>query len=243
MATRQIPWARIFAEGFAIVVSILLAFGIQAWWDARQERVAEAEYLAAIHDEIERNLSGLEGNIDVAAGRNAALERAAALLDSDLYVDSAKVFIESVVLGSLYSGPPRVSTAVFDELANTGRIVIIRDLDLRREILELYARTRIAYERMEDDSNQKGSRLEALVVRHVPPTAIRRGPMPNDYSVDPASLSPGELAAIAESIAEDPSLLGEMRAAFSDYRDSNIIRVRQHELLSEVRDLLAGSLS
>jgi hypothetical protein len=27
--TRSIPWPRILAEGFAIVVSILLAFGIQ----------------------------------------------------------------------------------------------------------------------------------------------------------------------------------------------------------------------
>jgi len=36
-------WARVLAEGSAIVVSILLAFGIQAWWEERQERTEEAE--------------------------------------------------------------------------------------------------------------------------------------------------------------------------------------------------------
>ncbi len=31
--TKQIPWRRVFVEGVVIVGSILLAFGIQAWWD------------------------------------------------------------------------------------------------------------------------------------------------------------------------------------------------------------------
>ena len=30
----QIPWLRVFVEGVVIVGSILLAFGIDAWWDA-----------------------------------------------------------------------------------------------------------------------------------------------------------------------------------------------------------------
>ncbi len=34
----QIPWLRVFVEGVVIVGSILLAFGIDAWWDGVQER-------------------------------------------------------------------------------------------------------------------------------------------------------------------------------------------------------------
>ncbi len=40
-STRQIPWLRVFVEGVVIVGSILLAFGLQAWWDGRQERALE----------------------------------------------------------------------------------------------------------------------------------------------------------------------------------------------------------
>jgi hypothetical protein len=36
--TRQIPWLRVFVEGVVIVGSILLALGLQAWWDPAQER-------------------------------------------------------------------------------------------------------------------------------------------------------------------------------------------------------------
>jgi hypothetical protein len=39
--SRQIPWLRVFVEGVVIVGSILLAFGIDAWWEERQEGVEE----------------------------------------------------------------------------------------------------------------------------------------------------------------------------------------------------------
>jgi hypothetical protein len=37
----RIPWLRILVEGAVIVGSILLAFGIDAWWDAAQDRGVE----------------------------------------------------------------------------------------------------------------------------------------------------------------------------------------------------------
>jgi len=38
---RKIPWPRVLVEGAVIVGSILLAFGIEAWWDDRGEAVEE----------------------------------------------------------------------------------------------------------------------------------------------------------------------------------------------------------
>ncbi len=45
---RDIPWRRITAEGAAIVISILLAFGIQAAWESRQDSVEEQDHLLAL---------------------------------------------------------------------------------------------------------------------------------------------------------------------------------------------------
>jgi hypothetical protein len=38
---QPLPWKRLFAEATAIVLSILLAFAIDAWWDDRSNRRAE----------------------------------------------------------------------------------------------------------------------------------------------------------------------------------------------------------
>ena len=40
-ASQTLPWKRLLAEAVAIVLSILLAFSIDAWWDNRSDRHAE----------------------------------------------------------------------------------------------------------------------------------------------------------------------------------------------------------
>ena len=50
----QIPWLRVFVEGVVIVGSILLAFGIDAAWEGRQERALELEYA----ERLKADLSG-----------------------------------------------------------------------------------------------------------------------------------------------------------------------------------------
>lgn len=49
---REMPWMRITVEGIAIVISILLAFSIDAWWNNRQQRSQENIVLGALLDEL-----------------------------------------------------------------------------------------------------------------------------------------------------------------------------------------------
>jgi len=41
MSDRKTRWVRALLEGLVIVGSILLAFGIDAWWEGRSEAQAE----------------------------------------------------------------------------------------------------------------------------------------------------------------------------------------------------------
>ena len=50
--TQKISWRRLTAEGAAIVISILQAFWIDAWWEDRVESAQLAEYLAAVEAEL-----------------------------------------------------------------------------------------------------------------------------------------------------------------------------------------------
>jgi hypothetical protein len=51
--TGRIPWKRILIEAIAIVASILIAFALDAWWDARTERAQERALLSALADDFE----------------------------------------------------------------------------------------------------------------------------------------------------------------------------------------------
>ena len=52
-ASRNIPWPRIALEGVVIVASILLAFAIDAWWDAEQREDAEQAALRTLLDDLQ----------------------------------------------------------------------------------------------------------------------------------------------------------------------------------------------
>jgi hypothetical protein len=55
-----VPWKRISAEGATIVISIILAFAIDAWWDERQERRDELEVLDRLQAELSVNIERID---------------------------------------------------------------------------------------------------------------------------------------------------------------------------------------
>ena len=65
---RQVPWLRVFVEGVVIVVSILLAFGLQAWWEGR----GEAERREALLRGLAADFAGAEALLDTAMVRHNA---------------------------------------------------------------------------------------------------------------------------------------------------------------------------
>jgi len=58
--TKQIPWLRVLIEGLVIVGSILLAFGIDAWWVERQDARSHRLQLLALSDDFSQNLDLFE---------------------------------------------------------------------------------------------------------------------------------------------------------------------------------------
>ena len=58
--TSDFQWKRTAAEGVAIVVSILLAFWIDTWWEGRTEALLEVVYLLELQEDFELNKSRLE---------------------------------------------------------------------------------------------------------------------------------------------------------------------------------------
>ncbi len=50
--SKSIPWKRLTAEAAAIVISILLAFWIDAWWDERKDKLEEQEILIGLEVEF-----------------------------------------------------------------------------------------------------------------------------------------------------------------------------------------------
>ena len=57
---RPIPWETVAVEAVAIVLSILLAFAIDAWWTEKQESEVEHAALRALHGDFAASREQLE---------------------------------------------------------------------------------------------------------------------------------------------------------------------------------------
>ena len=128
---KQIAWSRVVIEGIVIVVSILLAFGIEAAW---AERVARGEEQAALVTLLEE-----------AVANGAQLERVIASVERDH--SATRQFFEAEgdgfamtpldeadrVLQSLWRpNRARLLSGALNGLAMSGSLAVIGDADLRR---------------------------------------------------------------------------------------------------------------
>ena len=129
MASR-ISWARVTVEGAVIVVSILLAFGIDAWWDERQDRREEQEALTALRAEFE----ALDADFQVMLPFHRILSDGVESLVSlggspDRQLSVAQV--DSAFRAALSAPTLDPGRGTLDALLSSGRIELIRDAELQ----------------------------------------------------------------------------------------------------------------
>jgi hypothetical protein len=133
--TRSIPWLRVFVEGMVIVSSILLAFGIEAWWERIEWHRNALGELGTVLEEVHEARSQLQ---DVIRWRER--ERSAAL--------SVETRLEGVspddpvalpdTLFALSFGLQLVSdipTQATEAFVTSGHIDEVEDVELRQALL------------------------------------------------------------------------------------------------------------
>lgn len=124
-------WVRILAEGSAILVSILLAFGIQAWWDEKQERAAEAELLSRLHAEFSTNLARIDERefylTVLLKGEELFTQIKEARKDGQETIDASGL----TLMWFTYAPTFEADTPILDGLLKGGQLGIIEDRNVQ----------------------------------------------------------------------------------------------------------------
>jgi hypothetical protein len=125
-----IPWKRIIVEGVAVVVSILLAFGIDAWWSERQERQAELEYLIALQKDFVETRESLDNQVNDVSRLFDNVDQVLSVIADIQTTELPESF--SKMVGRAYSIPrPVPITGTYEDMVNSGSVQLIRNDDLR----------------------------------------------------------------------------------------------------------------
>jgi len=131
--TAKLSWPRVFAEGVAIVGSILLAFGIQAWWEGRQLRAEEAVLVEGLRRDFAANQAALAGAVQTHQDMIidlTVLDRMSLAGISALPADSAELYAGGMSFTLTFDA----QDATLDAIVASGRLEIISDIRLREHL-------------------------------------------------------------------------------------------------------------
>jgi len=136
--TNSIPWLRIGVESTAIIVSILLAFGIDAWYAGVIDSRAAREYEQRLSVELQgvrRDLEGLSRMVNRALAYASEVEP---YFESETgQVEPDQLILALYNMGRDTSDPFDVTT--YQELVSSGRLGLIADTEQRAAVQRAYA--------------------------------------------------------------------------------------------------------
>ena len=134
----NIPWKRLVVEGSAIVVSILLAFWIDAWWDRSQQHEQQNVMLESLLSDLRDkqmqvvwqrryNEGILESAINIILAANNA--------GSNLGTES----VDKMIGGIVWANPPRQwVSAPLSHMVSGGELSVLDDTDLIVKLSRLH---------------------------------------------------------------------------------------------------------
>ena len=158
--SQKIPWKRLAAESAAVVVSILIAFWIDAWWQERSERIALIDYLVHFEREVIANDELIDAHLSEIAGDLVALHRVF-LAISDPDQQALPESFKADLGNSLWGRTSTVSMNAYDNLANSGNFRFVGNTQLKKLSSQ--------YEKSADFLDTKYAFMTSLYLDHITP--------------------------------------------------------------------------
>lgn len=192
MDVSGVQWRRLLVEGVVIVVSILLAFAIDAWWDERQEEAAARQEVARVVSELQANIKILEAQI----GRMEVTTGMARELMAMIKPEPEPFPREELprVFDALFSSDTvSLPNSATNDFLSSGQLVDEPWATIRHELSQVISTSRIA-ERRSLELRAMRRPLNDLVGQHLPTrdTTLSHPVMaaytPSEFPYDPTTL-------------------------------------------------------
>jgi hypothetical protein len=133
----QIPAMRIAAEGAVIVFSILLAFGIDAWWDSYRAKQDERALLVQVQNTLTEDLASIRNEADTIASVRNRLVALIAQYESGVQMDSEDRAYRQAFTGFDRFVVIKARYGPYETLKARG-LELITDQSLRVQLTSLY---------------------------------------------------------------------------------------------------------
>jgi hypothetical protein len=227
---RTIPWPSIAVEAAAIVISILLAFAIDAWWSEKKESDVEHVALLALRSDFVASREQMAVVLQSLKSARAAFAHFRSATPAEL-TEIDPDAIRQILTGLVKNHTFDPVTATLDALASDGRLGLISNAQLLRQL----SNWRRELDNIEDISFEL--RTESVLVRRA--MEIHGGPfMRWRRSSDDLEVLPRADGETLANLRRDADFMGTARS----HQYALAIYLRELGQLAETLDLMVASL-
>lgn len=167
-------------EGFVIVISILLAFAIDAWWDQQRE-VRDAK------DQVARVIAELNANVAILQAQDQSLEHATGAAREFVSImgpDIGSVSVDTIgsMMFRIYGVPTlSLSDSATKDFLSSGQLTDGRWIDVRIALAELLSEAQVAV-----NASLELRQMRPGIVDHMQATVsgldvVKQNPLMTDY--------------------------------------------------------------
>jgi hypothetical protein len=131
----KIQWKNQLINFVAIIVGIYIAFWLTNLKEEREQKALELNYLRSLAQDLQNDLTALQSNVDTLAYYNRLLDDfTKRLITKNWNTDSLTAMVVS--LSAHIPFFPQDNT--YQSMQGSGKLDIIKDFELRQEVVELY---------------------------------------------------------------------------------------------------------
>jgi hypothetical protein len=229
---QDIPWNKLSIEAFVIVASILLAFGIDAWWDTREQQRNEKELLSSILQNVQASREASSGYLAESAADQDLARSFLKMSDAEL----SAIPVESAIrlIRSLWRPNTRqVSQGTLVGVLSSERLELIED----PRISETLGRWLTLVTEL-DERAKVLSEFEVVVT-----TGLARHEGPRRRFLEPfeANLDPDETVDL-RTVRADTSLVSAIVALVNARKTYRVYALRLDGVFNELADALQYAL-
>ena len=141
-------WKRALGELALIVMGVLIALAVNAWWSRRQDDARERAYLRQLLVDVQGNEQDIDRVLVQSRGAITALERLVDAFDAAGPLPACAT-LDSLVRTSLTYSNVDLRSGTYAALMGTGEVRLIRDDSLRAQVISYASEAEGASARLE----------------------------------------------------------------------------------------------
>lgn len=131
-------WFAVAVDLLVVVVGILVALEFGSWVEARKERALEQVYLERLKEDFGIELARIGDARRYAQARIEAAKLLDRLVSDPSSAGTAGARVPRAIETASWRSFPQINAFVYSELQNTGRLALLRSVELRRLLAEHY---------------------------------------------------------------------------------------------------------